>query len=295
MKNLTDGFFTTLKVERGYSAGTIEAYRLDLERGLLPFLYGRDVRELKDVTSDDIRSYLDYLANTRGNSSAARARKLAAIKSFFNYLVEAGELPVNPAAAIKSPKITEREPNYLSDEECRKLLYTVSKTAMGRFKSRDFAIIVLLLHAGIRVSELTSLKMEDVSLENGRIKIMRKGGKEQYVFLNQETINVMTSYVASRKSGAEKFFYGPKGRDIGRTSIYRLVGKYLALSSIRKNKRGPHLLRHTFCTRLHQKGVDPLVIRDMAGHKSITTTMRYIKIENIEQIAAVKKLEFGIA
>ena len=107
-------------------------------------------------------------------------------------------------------------------------------------------------------------------------------------------MKVLASYLASRPEASNgKFFRGHDDQHIDRTTIYRLVEKYLALASIKKNKRGPHLLRHTFCTRLHQKGVDPLVIRDLAGHKSIVTTMRYVRIENNEQIAAIRKLEFG--
>ena len=249
---------------------------------------------MSEVTSENIQAYLDFLAHGRGNCNAARGRKLAAIKSFFNYLVDSGQLEASPAASIKSPKITEREPDYLTDDECIRLLDTVSKRAWRRVSKRDIAIIVLFLHTGIRVSELINLKLANVDLKSGCIRIMRKGKKEQYLPLNRETVAVLTKYIDARPKAINgRLFVRPSGRDLDRTTIYRVVRRYLALAGIDKGKRGPHLLRHTFCTRLHQKGVDPLVIRDLAGHKSIATTMRYIKIESKEQVAAISKLEFG--
>ncbi|RLC59799.1 MAG: hypothetical protein DRI01_11030 [Chloroflexi bacterium] len=294
MKSTANMFLQCLEVEKGYSPNTIEAYRLDVQKGLIPFLYQQGKFKVSEVTSENIQAYLDFLAHGRGNCNAARGRKLAAIKSFFNYLVDSGQLEASPAASIKSPKVTEREPDYLTDDECIRLLDTVSKRAWRRVSKRDIAIIVLFLHTGIRVSELINLKLANVDLKSGCIRIMRKGKKEQYLPLNRETVAVLTKYIDARPKAINgRLFVRPSGRDLDRTTIYRVVRRYLALAGIDKGKRGPHLLRHTFCTRLHQKGVDPLVIRDLAGHKSIATTMRYIKIESKEQVAAISKLEFG--
>jgi len=294
VKSTANMFLQCLEVEKGYSPNTIEAYRLDVQKGLIPFLYQQGKFKVSEVTSENIQAYLDFLAHGRGNCNAARGRKLAAIKSFFNYLVDSGQLEASPAASIKSPKVTEREPDYLTDDECIRLLDTVSKRAWRRVSKRDIAIIVLFLHTGIRVSELINLKLANVDLKSGCIRIMRKGKKEQYLPLNRETVAVLTKYIDARPKAINgRLFVRPSGRDLDRTTIYRVVRRYLALAGIDKGKRGPHLLRHTFCTRLHQKGVDPLVIRDLAGHKSIATTMRYIKIESKEQVAAISKLEFG--
>jgi len=156
------------------------------------------------------------------------------------------------------------------------------------------AMIVLLLHTGVRVSELINLKLTNVDLKSGQIRIRRKGNKEQYLNLNGETVKLLAKYLAARP-GAQNgdLFVGARGGKLDRSSIYRVVRKHLEHAGIDKGKRGPHLLRHTFCTRLHQKGVDPFVIRDLAGHKSLTTTMRYVNIENREQAEAIRKLEFG--
>ena len=294
MRNKLNKFLRYLQVEKGFSQGTIEAYRLDIERGLIPFLYRQGKSEIEEVTKADIRAYLDYLATDRVNSNATRARKLAAIKSFFNYLVENEGLEVNPAATIRSPRIPEKEPVYLSDEESIHLLTTIDREAKPRVRERDMAIVVLFLHTGLRVSELAKVELINVDLDRGQIKITRKGGKEQYLHLNGETVSTLARYLARRPQALNgSIFVGTNGSNLTRSYVYGLIRRYMKLAGINKGKHGPHLLRHTFCTRLHQKGVGPFTIKDLAGHKSLNTTMRYVKIENKEQAEAIDRLEFG--
>jgi len=296
MKSKLNRFLHYLHTERGFSPGTVEAYQLDIERGLIPFLHQRGKLDTEEVTKDDIQAFLDYQANARGNSNVTRARKLAAIKSFFNYLVDNGELEVNPAASIRGPKIPEKEPVYLSNEEMLNLLGTIAQRAKPQVRERDMAIVILFVHGGLRVSELIKLELLNVDLESCQIKITRKGNKEQYLHLNRETITALSSYLAKRPlSRNGTFFVGENGGSLTRSYVYDLIRQYLKLAGIDKGKRGPHILRHTFCTRLHQKGVGPFTIKELAGHKSLNTTMRYVKIENKEQAQAIDKLEFGLS
>ncbi len=294
MKSKLNKFLRYLQIEKGFSQGTIEAYRLDIEKGLISFLHQRSIFEVGEVTKADIRAYLDYLANSRGNSSATRAWKLAAIKSFFNYLVENEELEVSPAASVKSPRIPHKEPVYLTDEESIHLLTTIAREAGLQVRERDLAMVILFLHTGLRVSELAKLELVNVDLRRGQIKITRKGNKEQYLHLNAETINVLARYLTNRPEGQNgRLFVGTNGGKPGRRYIYGIVQRYLKLAGINKGKGGPHILRHTFCTRLHQKGVAPFTTKDLAGHKSLNTTMRYIRIENKEQSEAVDRPDYG--
>ena len=295
MRSKLNKFLRYLQIEKGYSLGTIEAYQLDIEKGLIPFLHQRGKFEVGEVTKDDVRAYLDFLAFERHNFAAARARKLAAIKSFFNYLVESEELRKNPASSIKSPKIPEMQPEYLTEEECIRLLETISRKGRPQAQERDMAMVILFLHAGLRVSELTKLELASVDLVRNQIKITRKGNKEQYLHLNPEAARALANYLANRPEARNgRFFVGTTGSNLERRWVYGIVRRYLKLAGIDKGKRGPHVLRHTFCTRLHQKGVGPFTIKDLAGHKSLNTTMRYIKIENKEQAEALDRLEFGI-
>ena len=189
MRSKLNQLLRYLEIEKGYSRGTTEVYQLDIEKGLIPFLYQRVKFRMGEVSKDDIRAYLDYQATARGNSNATRARKLAAIKSFFNYLVENEGLEGNPAASIRSPKIPEKEPVYLTDDESIRLLTTIAQKAKPQVRRRDMAIVVLFLHAGLRVSELTKLELANVDLGRGQIKITGKGDKEQYLHLNGETVS----------------------------------------------------------------------------------------------------------
>ena len=292
MRNGLKRFLRYLQVEKGFSQGTIEAYRGDVGKGLIPVLQRRGIFEAGDVTRAHIRAFMEYQATDRGNSNTARARKLAAIKSFFNYLVENEGLPVNPAAAVRSPRIPETEPVYLTGEESIRLLTTIDRAARPQVRERDLAIVVLFLQAGLRVSELTGLETVNVDLELGQIKINRKGNKEQYLHINAQTVEVMADYLAHRPQGRNGYFFvGANGGNLNRAHIYGVVRGYLSLAGIDKGKYGPHLLRHTFCTRLHQKGVAPFVIMELAGHKSLNTTMRYVNIENKEQSQAIDRLE----
>lgn len=290
-----DKFLRHLETERGFSLGTVEAYRLDIAKGVIPFLHQRGKSEAGEVTKDDLRAYLYFLATEKGNSAVTRARKLAAIKSFFNYLVENEEVEANPASAIRSPRITETQPEYLTENECVRLLETIARKGKCQVRERDMAIIVLLLHAGLRVSELTNLKLANVDVQSGQIKIIRKGNKEQYVYLNGETVSVLARYIAKRPEAQNSwFFVGTKGSNLNRIYVYGIVRRYLELASIHKGKRGPHILRHTFCTRLHQKGAAAFTIKQLAAHKSLNSTMKYVKIGNREQAEAVDRLEFGL-
>jgi len=180
--------------------------------------------------------------------------------------------------------------NYFSELRQPRL-----REAKPRVRERDMAIAVLFLHTGLRVSELTNLKLVNVDLDRGQVKITRKGNKEQYLHLNGETVSALAEYLANRPQAQNgRFFVGTSGRNLERRYVYGLVRRYLKSAGIDKGKRGPHISRHTFCTRLHQKGVGPFTIKDLAGHKSLNTTMRYIKIENKEQAEAIDRLEFGI-
>jgi len=295
MRSKLNKFMDYLQVEKGFSQGTIKAYQLDIERGLIPFLHQRGKFEVGEITKADIRDYLDYVATSRGNSNVTRARKLAAIQSFFNYLVENKELEVNPAASIRSPKIPQKEPEYLTDEESIHLLTTIARQARPQVRERDMAMVALFLHTGLRVSELTNLKLVNVDLGGGQIKITRKGNKEQHLHLNGETVSVLARYLVNRPQAQNgRFFVGSDGGNLDRGYVYSVVRRYLELAGIDKGKQGPHILRHTFCTRLHQKGVGPFTIKELAGHKNINTTMRYVRIESKEQVEAVDRLEFGI-
>jgi len=269
----------------------VDEYRLDVERSLVPFLGKLGMLNARNITKDGIQRYLNYLAKERGNCSATRARKLASAKAYFNYLVETGVLKENPARSIRSPKIENKQPEYLTDLEINRLLDTVKHRAKPEMIQRDLAMIIILLHTGLRVSELTGLKTVDIDIGTKQLKVLRKGRKEQYVPLNSEAVKVLGEYLSQREQfQTDRCFVDIKGNSLSRVSLYNIVRRYFNLAGIKKDKKGPHVLRHTFCTRLHRKGVDPFIIKELAGHKNLSTTMRYISIEDKQHAHAVEKL-----
>lgn len=293
MERELDGFLRNLQAE-GYSPGTISAYRSDLAGALFTFLRQLNIYDLASVATDDIRNYSYFLTLNKRNSNFTRKRKLASIKSFFKYLVETKVLDINPVAVIKSPKLPDKKPAYLTETECRRLLQVVAGKVNGKYKERDLAMIILFLHTGMRVSELINLKLRDIDFESRLAKVTRKGDKEQRINLNNEAVYAIRKYLSTMQSPNGFLFVTSNGQKLNRSSIYRTVKRYLLASGITKHKWGPHVLRHTFCTRLHQKGVDPLVLKKLAGHRSLNTTMIYVSIEDKEQADAVDRLELGI-
>jgi len=288
-------FLEYVRSERGLSQATIEVYALDLSRGFIPFMRRQGKLEASAITKEDIGAYLCYLMGERKNSNPTRARKLAAIKSFFNFLEENGRISINPAARLRSPKVSVKEPVYLSEDECIRLLQTVTQRAKPEVRGRDLAMVILFLATGLRASELCNLKLSDVNLGEKQIKTLRKGGKEQYLNLNPEATMALTQYVMARDQSKNGWLFPSiGGQQLKRASVYGMVRKYLKLANIDKGKWGPHMLRHSFCTILHQKGVDPFVIKNLAGHKSLQTTMRYVRIGNDEETEALGRLVFGI-
>lgn len=278
MKQILQQFFLYLKVTRDYSHNTIEAYRIDIEKGFVPFLRRLGKDTFSDVTSHDISSYLDYVTRVQGNGTAAQARKLTAIRKLCHFLLNNQLITSDPTAGIKSPNIPRNEPFCLTDEECARLLETVSRRPGSSDRLRDTTVILLILHTGLLVSELLTLKISDIDLTGSRLRVMRTSQGERWLDLDRETVRVLSEYLArlpNRNNGY--LFAGAGGGKLHRATIYRIIKRNLEQAGIDKEKHGPHLLRHTFCSRLHRQGISPAEIRALAGHKSISTTMKYVR------------------
>lgn len=276
MKTALENFLIHLQVEKRCSPSTVSAYRLDLDRSLLPYLSTRGKSHFNEITSQDILSYIEYLSFFRDNNEASRARKLSSAKAFFEYLVACGQIYKNPAAHVRTPRYDERKPPVLSDGECCQLLRTVGKQARWNVKERDTAIIVILLNTGIKVSELVALDIEDADTAGARLAVPGPDNSRRHLYLAPETVEVMEGYLAVRPAQfCRKLFVRASGAPLDRVSVYRIVRRYLSLAGISKDKQGPNLLRQTCFTRLHNAGVDPYIIKALAGHKSIAATMRY--------------------
>ncbi len=287
-------FGNYIQIHKGYSPLTVKAYSFDLNQ-FNSYLNEQELpNKIKEIKQQHIYSYLAYLSHPDDGkkpiSVTSRARKLSSIKSFFSYLQKHKYIESNPTSFIELPNLPEKEPDYLTETEYRRLLQTVKEKATPYFLARDYSIIVMFLTTGIRVSELTSLRLEDVDLEEGFIRVIRKRNKQQTIPLNKQCIEALTVYLKTRDDNNSHLYLSKQKSPLRSNSVYYLVKKYLEAASISKSSSGPHLLRHTCFTTLLSKGVTPIIIQELAGHTSLDTTRRYLHLNNKQVREAVNKL-----
>ena len=319
-------FLTYHETIKGQSQLTINEYYLDL-RMFLRFIklmrsdmpiYTRlddidiknvDLHFVREITTSDIFDFLSYLANDRnpdpdspapdyGISASARARKLSAVKSFYKYLtVRTKQLQENPVADLEYPKLRKSLPKYLTMEQCKMLLGSVS----GVNEKRDYAILMLFLNCGIRRSELVGLNVSDVYED--RIRVVGKGNKERIVYFGTPCRKAIDAYMVERNKKVltdnRALFGSRNGNRISVTAVHRLVEKALKQAGLDSTQFSAHKLRHTAATMMLSGGVDVKTVQEVLGHENLNTTQIYTHIENTElKIAAqanpISKLDFVV-
>jgi integrase/recombinase XerC len=235
-----------------------------------------------------VRAYLASLTKSRKKSSMGR--KLAALKTFFRYLVATGYLESDPLRLIHSLKQEKPLPNFLSVDDVFRLLSVDNGT--GTLESRDRAILEVFYSTGIRVSELVGLNWSDVDFQLGIVRVIGKGAKERIVPIGEVALQALRAYSQEvRKKwnfackGESPVFLNNRGGRITTRSVARVVDKYLRRAGI-PVKMGPHGLRHSFATHLLNSGADLRVIQELLGHASLSTTQRYTHL-NLDQLTAV--------
>lgn len=280
MRVLLDEFLNYLTVERGLSPLTISAYRRDL-LGMIGFLEKRRIRSLDDTTREMIGAYL-MAEKARGLSGASLSRFLAALKVFFRFLALNRYVRVDITDVIESPKVWKHLPDVMSVEEVDRFLAAPrAGTHLGR---RDRAMLELMYATGVRVSEASGLKTDDVNLDVGYIRCMGKGSKERIVPLGKEARRTVKSYLAetrpkfARPGSPGILFLTHHGKPFTRQGIWQIVKQYAREAEIKKEVT-PHTLRHSFATHLLSRGADLRVVQEMLGHADIATTQTYTHID----------------
>ena len=284
-------FLQYLQVEKQYSPETIRAYKVDLEQ-FLNFLDSK--LSITEISTNNIQLFLQTLSRNK-ISERTLARKLASIKSLFNYLMRQEQIPVNIAKLIRSPKIPKRLPNYLSAAEISSLLdYPYGNT----FKDyRDRLILELFYATGLRISELVKIKIANIQVEGCTIKVLGKGNKERIVVFGKTTSDILQEYLRLR-SEFEKFNLSPylfpqlkKSKDGSRHShmhvktVFNIVKKYIRQISS-DEKLSPHSIRHSFATHLLNNGADLMAVKDLLGHVSLSSTQVYthVQIKKLKEV-----------
>lgn len=238
------------------------------------------VEQLKQVTLSDLYSFMSFLSRERDNNASARARKVASLKSFFNYLTtKAKVLEYNPTAELESPKILKRLPKYLNVDESRKLLDSIE----GEYKVRDYAIITLFLNCGLRLSELVNININKI--RNDTLTVIGKGNKERTIYLNKACKSAINAYMRVRPADGVKdknaLFLSKRKQRISNKTVQYIVKKYIKLSGLDPERYSTHKLRHTAATLMYKHGkVDIRALQEILGHESISTTEIYTHVDS---------------
>ena len=270
-----------LKIERGMSKNTVQNYNLDVQK-LITYLktYDMHISPL-EITSIQIQEFIYKIAKSINPRS--QSRLISGLRSFFDYLIFENYLQTNPLEKIEAPKIGRKLPDTLSVSEINLILETIDLSDSNGERNR--AIIETLYGCGLRVSELTSMKISDLFFSEGFIKVTGKGNKQRFVpigKLTQKHINLYKNQVRIFKKIDQKYkdtlFLNRRGKQLTRAMIFTIVKNLGEKSKIEKSI-SPHTFRHSFATHLIENGADLRAIQMMLGHESITTTEIYMHLD----------------
>jgi integrase/recombinase XerD len=276
------GFKTYLRLERSLSGNTIEAYLHDVDV-LIQFFNSRSSKKvLSDVSANDLKEFLIWI-NELGMLPPTQARVLSGLKAFFKFLLLDNQIKVDPSALIESPKTSRKLPDTLSIIEINKLIEAIDLSKAEGMRNK--AMLELLYGCGLRVSELTNLKISNVFLEIDFIKILGKGDKERLVPIGSEAIKFLRIFIEeirvhiAFKPGKEDFvFLNMRGSPISRVMVFLIIKNLAKRAGINKSI-SPHTFRHSFATHLIEGGADLRAVQEMLGHESITTTEIYTHLD----------------
>jgi integrase/recombinase XerD len=271
---LLKGYLEYLKDIKRYSDNTIKAYRQDI----IQFAEFSDLA-LRQIDHNIIRDFISSIYLMSQNKSSI-ARKIYVLKSFFHYLLENGMILHNPMDYISVPKIDKNLPDILTEKEINTFLDRLPQHTI--LEKRNKAIFELLYATGLRISELTALKITDINLSKRILRTLGKGKKERMVPFSNSSRNYLQNYLQETqkkfKNNNEYIFLNSRGGRISERSIERILKKtYKELMESNKNVY-PHLFRHSFATHLLQRGANLRIIQELLGHSSLSTTQKYTNL-----------------
>lgn len=302
-------YLTYMSVIKGKSQNTVTQYYYDLriflryiimtEKNLSEDEFNNieiadfDFEKIKKITLDDLYAFMAYINNEHSSNDSFRARKVASLRSFFNYLfIKEKSISENPAQNLDTPKLKTRLPKYLSLEQSIDLLKVID----GEYKQRDLAMFMLFLTCGLRLSELVGIDIKNIDFKKKTLKVIGKGNKERIVFINDLCVDAIKKYLEVRPNDGlvgndrEALFISNKSMRITGRSVERLAKKYFDLAGIDSDVYTPHKLRHTAATIMYRDGnVDVRTLQKILGHESLSTTQIYTHVSDEFMENAAKK------
>lgn len=276
MKDI-EAFLEYLEVERGFSHHTLSAYHTDLQQFHDFLRQERAFRGWGQVKREDILAFLLYMKERKYASSTV-TRRISAIRSFFAYLLREAKIKKNPGEEVELPKVARRLPRVLSPEEMDELLELPARSNTP-IALRDRAMLELAYATGMRVSELVSLKLGDLSLATGDIRCLGKGKRERVIPLSATAVQALQEYLElgrphlARSAQQDYLFLNRRGRQMTRQGFWLMLKKYA--EEIGRFDITPHTLRHTFATHALQRRADLRAVQEVLGHASVATTQIY--------------------
>ena len=310
-----EDFLNYMRTVKGLSSSTLTAYTSDINL-FLRFIKihkklsksnvtfdNLDDLEIDDISIDilknlsisDLYAYISYLDNFRNNGSSSKARKIASLKSLFNYLTNKVKLiPYNITLELESPKLPKKSPIYLTLDESKDLLNVTQNR--DKNSERDFCIITLFLNCGLRLSELCGINLSNI--KGDTLKVIGKGNKERTIYLNKASLKAIMKYMPMRNEinfrvaseDKDALFISGKYRRINKRTVERIVKKYIGLAGLDKDKYTPHKLRHTSATLMHKHGnVDVRTLQQILGHENVSTTQIYTHVDDETLRIAINK------
>ena len=276
-------FLIYLRLEQSLSDNSVEAYMHDIEL-LMQYLESiNHSKLLKNISQENIENFLAYLYDL-GLSANSQARILSGIKKFYAYLLQEKLVTENPTQLISSPSIGRHIPDVLSYEEICSLIDSIDLSLP--FGHRNKAIIEIMYGCGLRVSEVTSLKISNIYVEDEFIRIFGKGDKERLIPISQSIIKTLNLYIDGERKfqninpkHTDTLFINRRGSGLSRQMVFLIIKDLAEKAGIKKNI-GPHTIRHSFATHLLEGGADLRAVQQMLGHSSISTTEIYTHISD---------------
>jgi integrase/recombinase XerD len=280
MREKIQQFLDYITIEKGYSQNTLAAYRNDLTQ--FAQYAEKRVSNWDEVTRDLIVDYIMAMKADQEYASSTVARKVAAIKSFFHYLVNRGELEDDPTATLDSPRVRKRLPKAISPENMERLLAEPAREQTPK-ALRDRALLEVLYATGLRVTELVSLNVDDVNLASATVRVIRpKDKRERQVPIHARAIEPLQDYLERgrmqllRDPDEAALFLNHRGQRLTRQGLWLIVKHYVREVGIMEEVT-PHTLRHTFATHLLNKKADLEYVQELLGHANISTTQVYVQ------------------
>ena len=289
-ENLLDEFCDSLWLEDGLARNTLKSYRSDLLK-FAQWLRQRSLKSLLETRQQDVEGYLAHQVLVAKARARTTSRALSSLKRFFRFEMRQGKIPADPTLRIDSPKLPRGLPKSLTEDDVESLLN--APRTENRLGLRDKTMLETLYASGLRVSELVGLKIPQVSLDMGVVRVMGKGSKERLVPLGEEALDWIHRYLREARpdllngKASDALFVTARGQPMTRQGFWHLLRRYCAQAGL-ATSISPHTLRHAFATHMLNHGADLRVVQMLLGHADISTTQIYTHVarERLKQLHA---------